>query len=102
MRITGSIKCICDNCGHENKINVDKIEMENVEADNRSMGWETRHSGNTITECEKCKHELSLEIDVWEYPENAHNATQVFTYGCTSVSENLGYRFDEDKTNENP
>lgn len=102
MRITGSIKCVCDNCGHENIIDVGEIEMENVEADNRSMGWETRHSGTTISECEKCKHEHSLEIDVWEYPVNVHNATQVFTYGCTSVNESLDYSFDEDNANEIP
>ena len=66
-------KCRCVKCNTYTTIPSSEMKHEKVWEEERSMGYETEHFYYIHTQCPKCNYNMSIEYNVFEYPENFFN-----------------------------
>ena len=87
--IEGNIKIICDSNSEvieriaSNELSNESFEL--IETDDKQMGVEKHHYAKFIAECNG--NEISIEFNLWEYPEGILNYEEHFEKGCTLVEK---------------
>lgn len=87
-----AIECKCNSCGEITKINCNHLNWELTETTQRSMGLESCYSAAVELTC-KCRNEMSIEFDTWEYPVGSVNMTDKRVSGCT-INKTCIYNFN--------
>ena len=64
--VSADIPVRCGSCDAKNILKAESFEV--VESHEREMGAESCHSSHADGECVKCKKQIELKIDLWEYP----------------------------------
>ena len=89
----GKLKVKCNNCGKIIDIDCDDLPFEITETEQREQGAEHTHSAKYQVDCD-CGSNISIEYDIWEYPEGSINDTSVKINGGTLIQE-CDYYFEE-------
>ena len=77
----------CNKCGETFDIGINEANFEWVDTDpDRSMGPEKTHEYNDEFSY-LCGNDISVVIDVWEYPMNAYNYHEVKIKGATTEKD---------------
>lgn len=73
---TITIKC---NNGHTIVVDLEEEHpvFEIVETEERQMGVEKCHEASITANCDVCKEEIAITLNVWEYPEGAFNHQEI-------------------------
>ena len=87
LTCSGQLKIKCSKCGHIITIDCSDLPFEVVETEQREMGVEKTYSADYEIECPKCKNEISIKYDVWEYSEGVINNKNIEINGGTLIQE---------------
>mgnify|MGYP006425692791 CR=1 FL=1 len=91
IKIKGKLKIICE---HNNKViekdvseilSADSFEM--VETSHRNMGIERHYHAIVEKLCENEDIDISVEFNLWEYPEGILNYEDYGENGCTLIEK---------------
>lgn len=63
------------------------MDFDCVDSDEREMGTESEYEGVLDTKCDECGNEISLKINIWEYPVGAFNDWEHEEDGATILEE---------------
>ena len=83
------LKVKCLNCGSIIDIDLCDYDLswEMVEADSdRGMGTEFNHEAVVEVECDDCNADISITLNVWEYPEGSSNSQEIEVDGGDLIS----------------
>jgi restriction system protein len=87
MRIIGQIKVKCKKCHKLQEISPDDFEEPETNSDERNMGYETQYIWEFEFQCDKCKNELKITIEGYEYPVGILNYQEFNNEGCIIIDE---------------
>lgn len=98
--VKGDVKVKCSKCDEVNVIDVKDFDYEAVSSDERGMGKEVCYSAHYETSCSKCENEISVDSDIYEYPEGAvnddsNNNSYIEIDGGTRISSDIEAHFED-------
>jgi len=75
INVNGTLTIKCDKCDEVFSIDSEDLELdfEINSVDERSMGPEYSHKADEYIECPKCKNDIIVSLEMWEYPIGAYN-----------------------------
>ena len=93
----------CDECGHLIEIDGDDFDWawECIGGEERSMGIENQYVSEGEICCPKCKKDIHIKFNVWEYPVGAYNYSDIDIDGGSLESDfdfddRIHFPFEED------
>lgn len=83
------LKVQCSICNEIVDINIakDDLDWQIEDTDEREMGIETHYSAVVQYECEKCKSEFLITLEIWEYPEGFFNDQDITIEGGELIDD---------------
>ena len=97
--IKGHATFRCGNCGEKYSLN--DFDFNPESGYGRGMGSETQHISIFEQTCDKCNYDISIEFEVWEYPEGAFNSASSLSTSATHINAEFDFvGYDEGCSNE--
>jgi len=87
MIIVDEIKVKCKKCNKLYNINPEDFDGPETTSDERSMGYETQYIWEYEFICDKCKNELKITVEGFEYPTGILNYQEFNVEGCFIVNQ---------------
>ncbi|MCA6065804.1 hypothetical protein JI747_001355 [Chryseobacterium sp. RG1] len=87
MIISKGPKIKCKRCQKQYDIDPVDFDDADISSDERSMGYELQYTWQYMSNCVRCKNELTIIVEGYEYPVGAFNYEE-FTYEGCIVIEN--------------
>jgi hypothetical protein len=87
MRIIGKIKIKCKKCQKIHDICPEEIDDPEINSDERSMGYEIQYIWEHELICDRCKNNLKITIEGYEYPVGILNYQEFSSEGCSIIVE---------------
>ncbi len=82
------IRLKCNNCGKIYQFEDAELDYECVGSDpDRQMGPEHEYSGKIELSCDRCRNQLIVEFNFWEYPSLVLNYAEYNVEGCLVLEE---------------
>lgn len=79
ISVNGTLTVKCEKCNEifsEESDNLD-LDFEVYSVDERKMGPEYSHRAEAYLECPKCKSDIIVSFELWEYPVGVHNYDEI-------------------------
>jgi hypothetical protein len=93
INVNGTVKLICAGCGKVNVINGVDICFDIFEINERAMGSENHYEADHNFTC-NCGKDISLIIEVWEYPIGALNCDPEYNSNGAEMDGKFEISFD--------
>lgn len=77
----------CNNCKEVFIIDAEDFSEMDSQRDERGMGAEIGYFWEYEGQCDNCNERISVNLDAWEYPMGAFNASNDECEGCIVVTE---------------
>jgi len=87
MIIDKGAKIKCKKCNKLHDISPENFGEPETNSDERNMGYEIQYSWEYEFKCDKCKNDLNITIDGYEYPVGILNYQEFNSGGCVIIEE---------------
>jgi restriction system protein len=87
MKIDKGAKIKCKKCNKLYYISPEDFDEPDTTSDERSMGYEIQYTWDYEFNCDKCKNELKITIEAYEYPVGILNYQEINAEGCNIIDE---------------
>jgi len=81
-QLSNSVDFSCNSCGHHQSAPHNWFDLECTGGDERGMGAEHQYTADIEVECEQCQSDISIELEIIEYPFGVINQLNMRAWGA--------------------